>query len=127
MAEAVVVNGFRKRLAAYMAGKEDTLKPIGYMVFGDGGHNADLTPKTPSADATALANEVLRKPIASIVQEDELSVTGACTVEQNEIIGTALSEAGLLDTAGNLIGYKNFAPKVKESDERYDISVKLRF
>lgn len=126
MAEAVVVNTYRKRLAARMAGGAQ-LAPVAYMAFGDGGHNADLTPKAPSANQTALNHEILRKPLAAITQEDLYSVTGKGAVEANEVVGAGISEAALIDANGQLVGLKTFAPKFKENDERYEISIKLRF
>jgi phage-related tail fiber protein len=104
-----------------------TLAPIFYMAFGDGGHNADMTPKSPSVTATSLSHEVLRKPLALVTQEDLYSTTGKGTVEASELIGVSISEAGLFDSSGLLVGLKTFAPKHKESDERYEISIKLRF
>lgn len=103
------------------------IAPIAYMAFGDGGHNADMSPKAPSASATALNHEILRKPLSAITQEDLFSVTGTGTVEANEVVGAAVSEAALYDSAGKLCGIKTFAPKFKEGDERYEISIKLRF
>ncbi|MFZ4540035.1 hypothetical protein [Propionivibrio sp.] len=126
MAEAITVNAYRQKIAACMAGGPVIL-PIAYMAFGDGGHNPDMTPKPPSASATALNHEVLRKPLASIIQEDLYSVTGKGTIEAVELIGASLSEAALIDSAGQIVGLKTFAPKHKESDERYEISIKLRF
>ena len=125
MSEATVVNGFRNRIAVHLD-NGTALLPIGYMAFGDGGHNEDLTPNTPAQSATALNHEVLRKPIGSITHPDDYSVTGTCTINRDELVGVQLSEAGLLDTAGNLIALKFFAPKVKEDDERYDISLTMR-
>lgn len=126
MAEAIVVRGFRQRLATAMAGGSP-VKKVAFMAFGDGGHNPDFTAKAPSETQTALAHEVLRKPLAAITQEDVLSVTGRGVLEGSELIGIKISEAALLDADGNLVGVKNFAPKVKERDERYEISIKLRF
>jgi phage-related tail fiber protein len=126
MAESVVVNAYRQRIAARMAGGAQ-LAPITHMAFGDGGHNADLTPKAPSATQTKLNHEILRKPLAAITQEDLYSVTGKGTVEANEVVGSRISEACLIDANGQLVGLKTFAPKFKENDERYEISIKLRF
>lgn len=126
MAEAVTANAYRKRVAKHMA-DGSVLPPIAFIAFGDGGHNADLSPKAPNADASGLVRELLRKPLAAIVQEDLFSVTGVGSVEKPELNGARISEAALLDSAGNLVGLKNFAPKVKESDERYELSIKLRF
>lgn len=126
MAEAITVDAYRQRLAKHMA-NNSALPPIAFMAFGDGGHNPDLTPKPPSAAATALTHEVLRKPLASITQEDLFSVTGKGVMEASELVGVRISEAALIDANGQLVGVKNFAPKLKESDERYEISIKLRF
>ena len=126
MAEAITLDAYRKRLAKHMA-DNTALPPIAYMAFGDGGHNADLTPKAPSAGAVALVHEVLRKPLAAITQEDAFSTTGKGVIDASELIGARISEAALLDANGQLVGLKNFAPKLKESDERYEISIKLRF
>lgn len=126
MSEAVTVNGFRQRLAAHMAGVA-TLAPIAYVAFGDGGHNADMTPKAAGSSVTALYHEVLRKPLTSISQEDLLSVTGKGVVDSSEIVGGVISEAGLIDADGYLVGWKTFAPKFTEEGETYGVTLKLRF
>lgn len=127
MAEAITVDAYRKRLAGRMANGNAPLHAIAFMAFGDGGHNPDMSAKSPSAAATALNHEVLRKPLAVIVQEDLFSVTGKGVVEAAELVGVSVSEAGLFDASGQLVGLKMFAPKHKESDERYEVSIKLRF
>ena len=126
MAEAITVDSYRQRLAARMANGA-ALAHAAYMAFGDGGHNADLTPKTPSKTATALSHEILRKSLTSIAQEDLFSVTCKGVIEASELVGARISEAGIFDSNSQLIGIKTFAPKLKESDEKYEISIKLRF
>ena len=126
MAEAVVFDSYRKRLAACMAGGP-SVAPIAFMAFGDGGHNADGTPKAPSSSAAGLTHEVLRKPLSTLTQEDLFSVTGKGAIEASELVGVGLSEAALIDTDGKFVGMKTFGLKFKESDERYEISIKLRF
>lgn len=127
MAEAITVNRYRQRLAQAMAGSVQ-LKPLAFMAFGDGGHDpATLQAKVPNPDQTALNHELLRKPLASITHEDALSVTGRGVIDYDEMIGRAVSEAALIDADGQIVGIKNFAPKMKEGDERYETSVKLRF
>lgn len=126
MAEAITVTAYRQRLAAQMAGS-DPAKPMAFMAFGDGGHNPDLTPKTPLPDTTQLENELLRKPLALIANEDPLSTTGRGILESSDLVGARISEAAIFDQDGEMIGYKTFSPKLKESDERYEINIKLRF
>lgn len=127
MAEAVTLKSHRRRIAAQMAGGTPVAK-VAYMAFGDGGHDSTtLKAIQPSDDQTALKHEVLRKALSAIEQKDLYSVTGRGLIEANELVGVKVSEAALVDANGNLIGIKNFAPKVKESDERYEISIKLRY
>jgi phage-related tail fiber protein len=110
-----------------MAGGAPVAK-IAFMAFGDGGHDpATFKAVQPSDEQTVLNHEVLRKPLLAVAQEDDLSVTGRGMLERDELIGVHISEAALVDEQGNLIGIKNFSPKVKESDERYEISIKLRY
>lgn len=127
MAEAVTLLSYRKRMAKQSAGGPAVSK-IAYMAFGDRGFD----PKTlraiqPSENQVSLNNEVMRKPLTTVAQEDELSVTGRGMIEGSEMVGVQISEAALIDADGNLLGIKNFAPKIKESDERYEISIKLRY
>ena len=125
--DAVLTTYFRERIAAHMAGKA-TLAPLKYMAFGDGGHDPKtMEPLSPSENQTALNHEVLRKELNTITQEDTLSVTGTGEIKADELVGTFLSEAALVDADGKLIGLKFFAPKIKEGDEQYDIVVKVRF
>ena len=124
--EAIILTQFREKLAAHMAGTR-TLPVIAFMAFGDGGHDADNEAIPPSESQTALRHEVLRKKLSFLKQEDTLSVTGKGSVEAEELVGVELSEAALVDADGDLIGIKTFAPKKKEADERYDISIKVRF
>ena len=126
MAEAITSNAYRKRMAKHMA-DNSPVPPMGFMAFGDGGHNPDLTPKAPDADALGLVHELLRKPLATINQEDPFSVTGKGVIEASELVGARISEAAILDVNGQICGVKTFAPKLKEGDERYELSVKMRF
>lgn len=126
MSEATTTNSFRQRLAR--THYDGTVLPkVAQMAFGDGGHNPDGTPKTPDAAQTVLVHEVLRKDLSTITQEDIYSVTGTGLVAEAELTGIHISEAGLLDLSGNLLGFRNFAPKIKEADETYEIKIKLKF
>jgi phage-related tail fiber protein len=126
MAEAVTTYDFRKRLARHFYNGQP-LPQASQMAFGDGGHNTDDTPKNPDPNQDNLQNELLRKDLASIYQEDDFSTTGSGRIAKSELNGASISEAGLLDSDGNLLGFKNFAPKIKESDEEYEINIKLKF
>ncbi len=126
MADAVTTNNFRARMATHFL-NNSSLPAFGSMVFGDGGYKADLTAKTIDPAQTALNHPLLTKTLTSVYQEDAYSVTGKGTLEKTELIGAYISEAGLVDSAGNLLGLRNFAPKIKENDEIYEIEIKLKF
>ncbi|MEI6108006.1 MAG: phage tail protein [Opitutae bacterium] len=126
MSEATTTNSFRQRLARHHY-DGTALPQVTAMAFGDGGHNPDGTPKAPNAAQTALGHTVLQKNLSSVVQEDVYSMTGTGLVAEAELVGTHISEAGLLDASGNLLGFRNFAPKIKEADEEYEIKIKLKF
>ncbi len=125
MSEAVTTNNFRQRIASHMFSGA-TLPQVTHVAFGDGGHTGNVA-KPMDVTRTTLVHELLRKPVVNLIQEDIYSVTGTGEVAANELIGVSVSEAALLDSAGNMLGYKNFAPKVKEADEVYDIRIKLKF
>jgi len=129
MAEAITTNSFRKRLAHFFYDGASTppLAKFKYMAFGDGGHDVNRVAITPDADQTALNHELLRIEVTSIEQEDDYSTTGVGTLAKADLVGSNISEAGLLDENGSLLGFRNFAPKVKESDEEFVIRIKLKF
>ena len=127
MAEAVTLLSYRRRMAQQAAGGPAVPK-IAFMAFGDGGYDTKtLRAIQPSENQVSLNNEIMRKPLSAVAQEDPLSVTGRGMIEGSEMVGARISEAALIDAEGNLLGIKNFAPKVKESDECYEISIKLRY
>ena len=126
MAEAITTLLYRESLAQMMV-DGTPVKPMFSMGFGDGGHDADLKPITPLPSTTSLKNELLRKPLAWIANEDLLSATWRGVLEANELVGARISEAALFNEDGMIIGYKTFSPKFKESDERYEVNIRLRF
>lgn len=129
MSEPVTTNLFRRKLARFFkdGGTSLGLAKFAYMGFGDGGHNPDGTAKPADPGRTTLQHELLRKSVYSVVQEDDYSCTGSGMLEKAELVGDVVSEAGIFDVSGNLLGYKNFRPKYKESDEAYEVSIKLKF
>lgn len=126
MSEAVTLDAFRARLAAHVAG-EAQAPAITHMAFGRGGHLPDGTAKPVEGGRTALFDERLRKPVTSIMRPQPTWVEVKGVVAESELVGETLSEAALVDAAGQLVAMKTFAPKVKEADERIEITLTLRF
>jgi len=126
VAETIQANAYRRRIAKHMA-DNSPLPPFAFIAFGDGGHNADLTPKVPDPDAAGLAHEVMRKPLASITQPTPYLVECAGRIEPGELTGVYVSEAALLDADGQIVALKTFAPKIREADEMYQVFIEPRF
>lgn len=126
--EGVVVTSFRQLIADHMAGNA-VLMPIKYIAFGDGGHDTTtMEPLYPSELATGLNHELLRKEISYRESGvDPCIASGVGIVERAELNGVPISECALYTEDNQLIGLRNFAPKFKESDERYEFKLKLRF
>ena len=126
MSNTVTANLFRKKKATLLR-HGGQAAAVAHMAFGIGGHGTDLRPLPADPDAAGLRNEVLRKPLLLVTQEDDYSVTAKGRIEKNELVGAYISEAMLVDSAGDPVGFKTFAAKIKESDEAYEVSIKVRF
>lgn len=127
MADAITSNHYRRKIATAVAGGAP-IPRITHMAFGDGGWNQvtdEVVP--PSPEQVGLNHELIRKPLSLIEQEDEFSTTGGGVLEENELIGYKISEAALFAEDGTIVGLKNFGPKTKESDEQYEIDLRLRY
>lgn len=122
----VLLDQYRHKLADRTLTGGVIPKPT-HVAFGDGGHNANLTPKDVEPDRTALFSERLRKPLFLLAQDEPGTVTGTGVVEANELVGLAVSEVALIDQDGDLIGMKTYGPKVKEYDERYEMALTIKF
>lgn len=127
MAGGWITDDCRKRLAKRFTDGIDPIPKIFYVAFGNEGHNPDRTPKAKDTTILTLNNELMRKLVSSVIQEDLFSTTGTGQLEKADLIGQEISEAGLLDEDGNLLAFKFFAPHTKDSDEEYETSVKLKF
>jgi hypothetical protein len=127
MANATTTYGHRQRLAGHFYNNA-ALPLITHIAFGSGGHNPENgAPLAEDPAAAALANEMLRKPLNNKYQEDAYSVTAVGRVEKNELTGVTISEVGLLDAEGNLVGFKNMAAKILGDDEYFEVKIKLKF
>lgn len=129
MANTVLLDQFRKKLAAHMAGKS-TLKPLGKMKFGSGGHTElDHQPTTVDPSVTSLEHELLEKEITENLSHNDAdySCSGWGTVELEELIDNDISEVALCDTNGDLLAIEHIRPKHKESDEKYTFTGIIRF
>ena len=102
-------------LAAAARGQGEVF-PITHIAFGDGGADSGGRPIEPDPAQTSLVHELGRYAIDSV----ESPVNGvsrfAATIPVGALPGAQISEAGLYDSAGNLVAVKNMPSKVKEAD-----------
>ena len=115
MSYPVILNSFRTRLAARLFSGV-TFPKIGYIAFGNGGHNTDLTPKIVFPTQTTLNNQLLVKPV-TLSQPTVTSVIGSAVLSTTELTSGVISEVALLDTDGNAIAIQNFNPISKGTTE----------
>ena len=54
-----------------------------------------------------------------------MTLTMVCTIvgrlDYAHEVGQIVSTCGLIDSAGDLIAYKNFSPKAKDADTRFEV------
>lgn len=102
-----------------------TLPPIVKMVWGKGGLDEDGEPKDVTGEETALANLLLEKEIDGYdFNTAETSCTYYSTIEEEELVGEAISEVGLVDSEGDLVRYKTMPAFTKPDDIalQYDLT-----
>lgn len=101
----------RAKMAQARAGVK-ALPPIAGMAFGTGG----VAEGVVQPPGETLQNEVFRKAIDGYECITEQCYRYKCTLDKEELSGSAISEVGLYDTEGDLVGIKNFAVKQKDED-----------
>ena len=78
------------------------------MVWGKGGLDEGGDPKNVTGDETELSALLLEKEIDGydFVNEAETSCCYHATIQEEELVGEAISEVGLVDSEGDLVRYK---------------------
>lgn len=98
-----------------------------YMYFGDGGwdESADR-PKYPDTSQAALISLLIAKDLLSVTKPTDFSVAVVGRLENADLVGEEISEAGLV-VDGELLVIRNFSKKIKDADESYDVSITIQF
>ncbi len=111
----VITIAARNKMLRARAGEIGLPKIAGF-VFGDGGVDEAGEVIAPLDEETALKNEILRKPYDSYIMLDDTTCRYMCTIEENEIPGSEISEVGLYDADGDILVMKRFSKKGKDAD-----------
>lgn len=120
MAQGVITNLGRCKLCKAHAG-DIALPQIVQMGFGSGGVNADSEAKEITGAEIAMGKELLRKPIDSHSYLADAIATCRYSVKllRNELVNEKISEIALFDAEGDMVAYKTFLPKGKDSDMEF--------
>lgn len=115
MADTSVITLARRiNLARATSGVLAPLPPITHIAFGDGGVDADDQPIMPTADQTSLKHEVGRYPIDTPTFPVPTTVAYTAEIPESDLVGTRLSEMGLVDADGTLCAIKTMYIKQKD-------------
>lgn len=122
MAESIVTDIAREKMLKARAGIAPLPKIVG-MVFGDGAKNASGGVIAPTADQTALHNELLRKEIDRYEAVSKLVYRYICTLAEEELGNKYINELALYDADGDLVAIKTFLDKGKDDDQEMGFEI----
>lgn len=111
----VVTLKAKEKMLKARAGEKGLAKISGF-AFGNGGVDSSGNVVAPSELQTSLNHELLRKKIDGYVFISNIVCQYSCTLKEDELIGTQISEIALYDEEGDLVAIKNCSPKGKDDD-----------
>lgn len=118
MAQGVITKIGREKLCKAHAG-DINLPAIVQMAFGNGGvDEADMV-IAAIGDEVSLRNELLKKDIDSHTYPEATTGRYSVRLGKSELAEEKISEMGLFDAEGDLVAYKTFLPKGKDSDMEF--------
>lgn len=116
MAENVVITtSARKKMVHARAGVIELPKIIG-VAFGTGGVDLDGTVIAPTEMQEELYAEIYRQDIDGFEFVSDTTCRYSCTLNEDTLANTEISELGLYDEDGDLVCIKTFLPKGKDVD-----------
>lgn len=111
----VITLAARKKMLRARAGEIQLPKIAGF-VFGDGGVDSLGSVIVPLDNESQLKHEILRKTYDSYTMLDDTTCRYMCTIGEDEIPGSKISEIGLYDVDGDILVIKRFSEKGKDND-----------
>lgn len=117
MATKSVITKIRRKKMAEASHTTGTVAKITHIALGSGGVNADGTVIVPLAENVALKKEVVRKPYTSLTKTSDTSYEYTIKLEEDELVGTFISEMALIDEDGDVVAFSNFLAKGKDETE----------
>lgn len=117
MATKSVITKIRRKKMAEASYTTGTVAKITHIALGSGGVNGDGTVIVPLAENVALKKEVVRKPYTSSTKTSDTSYEYTIKLEEDELVGTFISEMALIDEDGDVVAFSNFLAKGKDETE----------
>ncbi len=114
MANTIITNWRREQLCKITSGAIDTLSPVTQVAFGDGGVDAAGAVLQPAGSQQALTHEIGRYPIDKVEYPVSTTARYTVTIPAEDLAGAQISEAALVDSAGNLCAIRNMLAKGKD-------------
>lgn len=111
----LITKAAREKLVKARAGAI-TLPRIVGMAFGDGGVDEDGKAVSPIETQTGLNHELYRKEMDGFSFPADTTCRYECTLNESELAGEYISEIGLYDEDGDIVGIKTFTSKGKDDD-----------
>ena len=110
--------GRAKFAAAHQTG---TLPRITHLAFGNGGHDAGGNPIAVDDNRTTVPGQFATlRPVSSVTANGMVcAIVGR--LDYAHEVGQIVSTCGLIDDDGDLVAYKNFSPKAKDADTRFEV------
>ena len=111
--------GRAKFAAAHQTG---VLPKITHLAFGNGGHDpATGAPVEFDDNRTTVPGQFTTLRPVSSVTANGMICTIVGRLDYAHEVGQIVSTCGLIDSAGDLVAYKNFSPKAKDADTRFEV------
>ena len=117
MAQAVITKIGREKLCKAHAG-DITLPAITHMALGSGGitgNESSMSVIEPTGEETALAEQKIVKELSGHTYPEATTCRYTAKLTKEELANEYVSEQGLVDAEGDLVAYKTFLPKGKET------------
>lgn len=115
MAKSVITK--KRRIKMAEASNSGSIAKITHIALGSGGVNEEGEVIEPLPTNIELNNEVVRKPYTSSIKKSDTSYEYSIRLEENELIGTYISEMALIDADGDVVAFSNFLSKGKDETE----------
>lgn len=117
MATKSVITKIRRQKMAEASHTTGTIAKITHIALGSGGVKADGTVIVPLAEDMQLKAEVVRKPYTTSKKVSDTAYEYTIKLEENELVGTYISEMALIDEDGDVVAFSNFLSKGKDETE----------